>query len=314
MMDRRAFIAGFLAAPLAAEAQPVGKVYRIGFISVSQTQSLYDAFRQGLRERGWIEGQNLAIEWRFSEGRGERFPEIVAELVRLKVDVLVTTQNAATRAAMRATDTIPIIMGIGGLPVQNGLVASLARPGGNVTGLSVDIGPEIVGKMLQLLKETVPTVSRVAMIHAPGVGGVSPWLDPSQTTTSQEIELVARTLGMALHSVVVRRFDDLPGAMNALPQARPHALVVDSGPVAFVQRRLIIEFAAKHRLPGVYPFRGIVESGGLMSYGADLKDVIRRAGGYVDKILKGARPADLPVEQPTKFELVINLKTAKALG
>jgi putative ABC transport system substrate-binding protein len=205
-------------------------------------------------------------------------------------------------------------MSASSIPVQSGLVTSLAHPGGNITGLSIDLGPEIAGKMLQLLKETVPTVSRVTMIHTADVGGSALWLDPSQTTTSQEIELMARTLGMTLHPLVVRRFDDFPGALNTLPQTRPDALVADNSALAYVQRRLLVEFAAKHRLPAVYAFRESAQSGGLLSYGADLKDVFRRAGGYVDKILKGARPADLPIQQPTKFELVINLKTAKTLG
>ena len=314
MIDRRSFISmvtlSFLGAPLAAEAQPGGKVWRIGVLANGHAPPLEDAFRQGLQERGYVEGRNLVLEWRFSEGRDERFADFAAEFVRLKVDLIGTVTNPAAQAAKKATNTIPIVMGSSLSPERIGLVASLARPAGNVTGLSLNTGPEIAGKMLQLLKEAVPKVSRVSTL-ASNLTRV--WFEESGTPV-REIAAAGQGLGLTLVPIVARGPDDFAGAFADAAQGRAEALLVESGGPAFVHRRLIVESAAKHRLPAVYPFREFAEDGGLMTYNVDLKDLYRRAGGYVDKILKGAKPADLPVEQPTKFELVINLKTAKALG
>jgi len=301
---------GLVLVPLAAVAQQAGKVYRIGVLSIVRTPPLEDAFRQGLRERGYVEGRNLVLEWRFSEGRDERFADFAAEFVRLKVDLIVTVTNAGTRAAKTATNSIPIVMGSSASPDRIGLVASLARPAGNVTGLSRDTGPEIAGKMLQLLKETVPKVSRVATLTLswPGV-----WFEESGAPL-REIDAAGQGLGLTLVPIVARGPEDFAGAFAAAAHGRAEALLVGPGGPAFVHRRLIVEYAAKQRLPAVYPFKEFADDGGLMAYGVDSKGLYRRAGGYVDKILKGAKPGDLPVEQPTKFELVLNMKTAKALG
>jgi len=296
---------------LAAEAQPAGKVWRIGVLSIVPLPPVEDAFRQGLRERGYVEGRNLVLELRFSEGRDERFADFAAEFVRLKVDLIVTVNNGGAQAAKKATNTIPIVMGSSLSPERIGLVASLARPAGNVTGLSLDTGPEIVGKMLQLLKETVPKVARVATLASSPTGV---WFDPRSGAPVREIDAAGQGLSLTLVPIVARGPDDLPGAFAAAAHGRAEALLVEASGLAFVHRRLIVESAAKQRLPAVYPLREFAEDGGLMAYGVDLKDLYRRAGGYVDKILKGAKPADLPVEQPTKFEFVINLKTARALG
>ena len=297
-------------APLAAEAQPAGKVWRIGVLSIVPLPPVEDAFRQGLRERGYVEGRNLVLELRFSEGRDERFADFAAEFVRLKVDLIVSVNNGGAQAAKKATNTIPIVMGSSLSPERIGLVASLARPAGNVTGLSLDTGPEIVGKMLQLLKETVPKVSRVATLATPATGV---WFDESGAPV-REIAAAGQGLRLTLVPLVARGPDDLPGAFAAAAHGRAEALLVEASGLAFVHRRLIVESAAKQRLPAVYPLREFAEDGGLMAYGVDLKDLYRRAGGYVDKILKGAKPADLPVEQPTKFEFVINLQAAKQIG
>jgi len=300
---------GLVLAPLAVEAQPAEKVWRIGVLAIVRILPLEEAFLQSLRERGYVEGRNLVVERRFSEGRDERFADFAAEFVRLKVDLIVAASNEAAQAAKKATTTIPIVMTAVVSPERLGLVASLARPAGNLTGLSLDTGPEIAGKMLQLLKETVPKISRVATL------ATSPsrvWFDESGAPV-REIAAASQALRLTLVPIVVRGPDDFAGAFAAAAHGRAEALFVDAGTLAFVHRRLILEFAAKQRLPAMCAVREFADDGGLMAYGVDLKDLLRRAAAYVDKILKGAKPADLPVEQPTKFELVINLKAAKAL-
>jgi len=307
---------GLLLAPLAADAQQAGKVYRVALIwlllPVSEmagpepVQGATRAFVHALRDLGYVEGRNLILERRSLEGRLERASEIVAELVRLKVDVIVSSTNPVTRAAKEATTSIPIVMAASVTPVEAGLVASLARPGGNVTGLSLDTGPEIDGKRLELLKEAAPQISRVAF-----VGAKLAWEDPG----AKHVQAAARALGLTLFHAESKP-NDLAPAFAVVTRERADAVFAATGPTILgtSNRRVFIEFAAKSRLPASYPFREAVEDGGLMSYGVSLVDLVRRAAGYVDKILKGAKPADLPVEQPTKFELVINLKTAKALG
>ncbi len=302
---------GILLAPLAAEAQQAGKVYRIGFLQSSPpaipgVASLLEAFRQGLREGGWVEGQNILIEYRFTEGRVERYPSLAAELVSLKVDLIVAASSLGAHAAKQATTTIPIVMVYVFDPVGLGVVASLARPGGNVTGVAFVAGPEIAGKYLELLKEAVPKVSRVAVLSNPD--------SPASPVLLRETEAAAQALAVKLQLLEVRSPNELEGAFAAMTRERAGALLVLPHPFTFYHAKRIADLAAKSRLPVMYPFRESVEAGGLMAYAANAPDMYRRAATFVDKILKGAKPADLPVEQPTKFELVINLKTAKALG
>ena len=299
--------AAILAAPLAADAQPPPKTPRIGYLgsaSPSAGAHLLEAFRQGLRELGYVEGQNIVIEFRSAEGKWERLPDLAAELVRLKVDVIVGN-TPATLTAKQATRTIPIVMAVAGDPVGSGLVASLARPGGNVTGSSIMV-PELAGKRLQLLKEVVPGASRGAVLS-----------NPTVTTTKLvvgETEAAARLLGVQLRSLEIRAPEDIDRAFEAAIRGRASALIVVDDPLVVAHRARIIALAAKSRLAAVYPLREFVDAGGLMSYGANIADSYRRAATYVDKILKGAKPTDLPVEQPTRFEFAINMKTAKALG
>jgi putative tryptophan/tyrosine transport system substrate-binding protein len=297
--------------PLGVEGQQTGKVYRVGILTLVRRPLLEEAALRSLRELGYVEGRNLVLEWRSSEGSNERFADFAAEFVRLNVDLIVAVGNPAAQAAKKATNTIPIVMTFSNSPDQVGLVASLARPGGNVTGLTNDTGPEIVGKMLQLLKETVPTISRVATLRSSGETGI--WFEKSGAPV-REVDAAGQGLGLTLVPIEARGPDDFATAFAAAAQGRAQALLVAPTGLAFAHRRLIFEFAAKQRLPAVYASREYAEDGGLMSYGVDSKDLIRRATVYIDRILKGAKPADLPVEQPTKFELVINLKTAKALG
>jgi len=314
---RRAFIrtlaGGFLAAPLAAEAQQAGKVARIGYLVTgslesSETRVTLEAFLQGLRERGYVEGQNIVIEYRAANGKIERFPHLATELTRLKVELIIALNTPAARAAQQATTTIPVVAPLMGDPVGDGLVASLARPGGNITGLTF-LGPELVPKRLGLLKEALPQVTRVAALWHPGAFSERTSRDMVKGT-----ETAARVLGVHLQLVEVRAPDELDRAFSTMTKERAEALIMFPSTMLFNERRRIVDLAAKSRLPAMYPARQFVELGGLISYGASLTDLIRRAATYVDKILKGAKPGDLPVEQPTKFELVINLKTAKALG
>jgi len=309
MMERRRFIeviaGGLLAAPLAAKAQEAGKVARIGVLnSGSPPAPFVESFKQGLRELGYVEGRNISIEYRWAEGRDERLPGLAADLVRLKVDVIVASSQAAV-AAKQATTAIPIVMPIITDPVRLGLVASLGRPGGNVTGFATQ-NDELPGKWMELVKETLPKVSRVAVLFQPTYdGGV-------QLKAS---EAAARSLGMRLQALKVERPDDFVTAFAEVRKNRAEALIVSSSGLFYVHRTRLVEFAAKHRVPTIYhQSEFVVGSGGLMSYGPDFHDLFRRSATYVDKILKGAKPGDLPVQQPTKFELVINLKTAKALG
>jgi putative ABC transport system substrate-binding protein len=310
MMDRRIFlmtVAGLLAAPLAAEAQQAGKVYRIGVLTPSANVPLatFDAFRQTLRELGYVEGRNIAIEWRFAEGRYERFPELARELVGIKVDVIVAVIAVAAQAAKEATPTIPVVMVAVHDPVGSGLVASLARPGGNVTGLSF-LSVELVAKQLELLKETVPSLSRVAVLRNPA--------SPPHALLVREAERAGRVLGVQLRVLEARGPEDFDAAFSTMTADRADALLVLGDGMFFLHRTRLAELAAKNRLPAMYGSEQHVEVGGLVAYSADLLDNWRRSATYVDRILKGARPADLPVEQPMKFRLVINLKTAKVLG
>ena len=308
MITRRTFLAstvGVLAAPLAAEAQEAGKFARIGVLnSGSPPAPFVESFKQGLRELGYVDGRNVSIEYRWAEGRDERLPGLAADLVRLKVDVIVASSQAAV-AAKHATTAIPIVMPIITDPVRLGLVASLARPGGNATGFATQ-NDELPGKWMELVKETLPKVSRVAVLFQPTYdGGV-------QLKAS---EAAARSLGVRLQALKVERPDDFVTAFAEMQKNRAEALIVSSSGLFYVHRTRLVEFAAKHQLPTIYhQSEFVVSSGGLMSYGPDFHDLFRRSATYVDKILKGAKPGDLPVQQPTKFELVINLKTAKALG
>jgi putative tryptophan/tyrosine transport system substrate-binding protein len=313
-MERRTFLAlvsgSLLAAPLAAEAQQAAKVARIGYLSPNQATSphLREAFRQGLRDLGYVEGRNLVIEYRDAEGKVERVPALAAELVALKVDVIVASANLAALAAKQATTTLPIVFTAVGDPVTSGLVTSLSQPGGNVTGLC-QLAPELVGKCLEQLKRAVPGVSRVAVLWPPGA-----LPERMQKDMLKGAEVAGRPLGIRLQFVEARGPADFDRAFSEMTRARAGALTVLASAMFFGERRRLVELADKNRLPAVYPSREFVDAGGLMSYGSDLADMFRRAATYVDKILKGAKPADLPIEQPTKFEFVINLKTAKALG
>jgi putative ABC transport system substrate-binding protein len=265
---------------------------------------LFEAARQALGELGYVEGQTIALEVRWAEGRYERLPELVAEMVRLKVDVMVAATTPGALAAMKATTTIPVVVVAAGDPVGSGLVASLARPGGNLTGLSL-MNPEISGKRLQLLKEVVPKVSRIAVLTNPGL--------PIHALIWKETQEAARKLGVQLQALEVRRAEDFEGAFRAMTRGRAGALLALDDPLTVGYRSQIVALAARSRLPAMYGFREFPDDGGLMSYGTNLPDLYRRSATLVDKVLKGAKPADLPVEQPTRFELVINMKTAKAL-
>jgi ABC-type uncharacterized transport system substrate-binding protein len=289
-----------------ARAQQPGKAARIGYLAIRAPMSADEALLQALRELNWIEGRNIVIERRFSAGNFDRLREFAAELVRLKVDAIVAVASAGTQAAKDATASIPICFVNAGDPVGQGFVMSLARPGGNVTGVSFDASPDITAKQLQLILETVPKASRVAVLWNP----TSPFLRSYWSVA----QAAAPALGVVLQSLEVQDASQYETAFKAIGRDRADALVVLSDSFATFHRARIAELAAEHRLPVLYGHRQYVEAGGLMSYGPSLFDVYRRAAAYVDKILKGTRPADLPVEQPTKYELVINLKTAKALG
>ena len=300
---------GVLAAPLAIDAQPPAKVHRIGYLGSGggpTSVHLVEAFRQGLRELGYVEGKDIVIEYRWAEGRFESLPDLAADLVRLKVDVILAAGGLAAHPAKDATKTIPIVTTVAINPVESGLVASLARPGGNITGLTFTAGPEIVGKQLELLNEAVPKVSRVAVLWNP--------TNPAAGSFLREVEVAARSLRLQLQLLEVRGPDEFESAFSAMTRGRAGALLVLTDPMFFLHRTRLADFATKSRLPAMLTFREYVEAGGLMAYGVNFRDLWRRAATYVDKILKGAKPADLPMQQPTRFELVINLKTAKALG
>lgn len=296
-----------LAGPFSAQAQQAARVYRIGFVSPISPGPTIAAFRQGLKEAGYVEGKNVIIEARFAEGHLDRLPELVAEVIRLKVDVLVTGSNLGALAAKRATTTIPVVFA--GLidPVAPGIVASLARPGGNITGVTIGIGGTgFAGKWVELLKEAVPDVSHVAVLWSSA--------DPIGATLVGDVQSAARILKVRLDLVDAGDPAKFDSALAAIGASRAQAIIVTNSPFYAANRVKLAEFAASKRLPAMYFFKLFADAGGLMSYGGSLEDSYRRAATYVDKILKGAKPADLPVEQPTRFELVINLKAAKALG
>jgi putative ABC transport system substrate-binding protein len=304
------FVAAALLSALAtnAQAQQPSKVYRIGYIQAPPASALAtrrDAFRQGLRELGYIEGKNLIVEFRFAEGKPARVPELVAELIALKVDVIVTAGPADTRAAKEATRTIPIVMAQDTDPIGNGFVASLARPGGNITGLATQ-SPEVTGKQLELLKEIVPKLSRVAIMSSSNI--------PGNAQAVKEAEAASSALGLNLLHLDIIEPKDIENAFKAVKDGRAEAILVLGSPVLNTRRAQLTALAARSRLPATYTRPEYVEAGGLMYYATNYNDLFRRAAYYVDKILKGAKPGDLPVEQPTKFELVINLKTAKQIG
>jgi putative ABC transport system substrate-binding protein len=318
-MKRREFITLFGAAaaawPLAARAQqPIGRAGKMPHVGVlmpgpaAHSASLIDPFYRGLRELGYTEGQNLAIERRDGDWKPDRLPALAAELVGLKVDIIVAWSTPTAHAAKQATNSIPIIAVAMADPVGDGLVASLARPGGNVTGTTF-VGPELVARRLQLLRDVVPGLARVAALWHPHAYG-----EHTMSSVVKDIEDAARILGMQLQLVPANDPDDIATAFSAMVNERAGAFIVMPSPMLFGEHRRIVEFAANNRLPGMYQAREFVDAGGLMSYGANLDDLFRRTATYVDKILKGAKPADLPVERPTKFELVINVKAARAVG
>ena len=303
------FGVALLAVAVIAEAQQPKKVPRVGFITTGFPVSiahLLEGFKQGLRERGYVDGQNVVLELRYGEGKTEQLPILAAELVRRKVDVIVAIPNPAIEAVRQATPTIPIVMPIGSDPVGAGFVSSLARPGGNVTGLSA-YSPELNGKRLELLKETIPQLSRVALLMTPNV--------PGNLNDLKETELAAQSLRLRTQLYEVQDSSDLDNVFKAMAKKHVEGFIVFPGqPTLFVSRKKVVELAVKYRLPAMYPLADYVNAGGLISYGVNNLDLFRRAATYVDRILKGAKPADLPVEQPTKFELVINLKAAKQIG
>jgi putative ABC transport system substrate-binding protein len=300
--------AGTFAWAGAARGQAHAKVRRIGLLSAyspSDAAPWHQAFRLGLRDLGWVEGKNISIEYRYAEGKSDRLPDLAADLVRLKVDIIVTGFTTDTLVAKNATRAIPIVTAAAGDPVASGLVDSLARPGGNITGLSQMV-PQLAAKRLELLKETIPKLSRVAVLWNPqAVVSALNW---------KEIQLPARQLGVQLHSLEVRSPNDFDKAFEDATRARAGALFVMTDQVFTANMKRIADFAAKNRLPSMYVGSEFVDAGGLMAYGPDRADMFRRAAAFVDKILKGAKPGDLPIDQATKFELVVNLKTAKALG
>ena len=299
--------------PLGVRAQQPKNIPRIGFLvtgstELPETRALIKAFYQGLREYGYIDGQNILVEIRSAESKVERFPALASELVRLNVDLIVASNSVSARAVQQATSTIPTVVPIMGDPVGDGLVASLARPGGNITGLTF-LGPQLVPKRLALLKEALPSASRVIGLWHPAAYG-----EQTMNDMMKEAETAAQTLGLKLRLVAVNGPDELDQAFSSMAEIPADALLVFPSPMLFTERKRIVDLGAKHRLPIIAMGKEFVQLGGLMSYGADIIDFNRRSAGYVDKILRGATPADLPVEQPTKFELFINLKTARELG
>jgi putative ABC transport system substrate-binding protein len=308
MNARREFLVTFalatLAAPRTFYAWAAGRVYRIGLLSNNRGPHL-EAFHRSLRELGYVEGRNLVLEDRSAEGRSERLPNLAAELVRLNVDVLVAPDPPSAAAAKAATKSIPIVIRSSNDPVEAGFVASLARPGGNITGV-YSLYAELTPKRLEILKEAIPRLARVAVLWNPDFPGTLPRWD--------ETQIAAKALGLELHSLEVRRSEELEEAFKSALAARAGAVITLRNPIFVTQKHRLIALAARARLPAMYDEREFIDAGGLMAYGANLDELYRRTGAYADKILKGAKPGDLPVEQPTKLELVINLKTARALG
>jgi ABC-type uncharacterized transport system substrate-binding protein len=290
-----------------ASAQQSGKIFRIGILdnsTASGSAVLLDAFREELRKLGWIEGKNIGFEYRFAEQRNERLPELAVELIRLKVDLVLAMGQQAASAAKSATASIPIVMATAGSPVASGLIASLARPGGNVTGLS-SLAPELNSKRLEIIKDAVPRLTRVGLLRT----------EVSTSPQVQEIRAAATTLKVKLEEIEIQLDPkDLESAFQTAKRKQLDAIITAAGRPLFAERKRIVELAGKYRLPTIYPQRGYVDEGGLMSYGVDFDDLLRKSAHYVDKILKGAKPADLPVQQATKFEFVINLKAAKQIG
>jgi putative ABC transport system substrate-binding protein len=310
MDDRRRFVIGLgllLASPAVAHARPVGKLPRVGYLfygSPGPSREI-DAFRQGLRELGYIEGQSVAVEYRFASGQVERYPELAAELVRLEVDVIVAPATPQALAAKQATRSIPIVFVLVADAVGAGLITNFARPGGNITGLTSS-SAELGGKRLELLKQVVPNASRVAILYNPA--------DRSNVLISKQLQESAPTLGLILQSVAVRQPREFEGAFVAMTRKRAHAMFGTPGALTFAHRKVLVDLAAKHQIPAMWGHRSFVDVGGLMSYAVNLYDQNRQAAVFVDKILRGAKPADLPVERPTVFELVLNVRTARALG
>jgi putative ABC transport system substrate-binding protein len=307
-ITRRTFCSMLLALPFSAQAQQPAKIPRIGFLvtsALSANLARTAAFRQGLRDLGYVDGKNIVIEWRYAEGKADRLPSLAAELLRLEVNLIVTAGASSTQAAKEATTTVPIVMAQDADPVATGVVASLARPGGNITGLS-SLAPELSGKQLELLKENIPRVSRVAVF------GNS--TRPGNAQALREIEIAAKAFGIKLQYLDVLSSKDIESAFRAASKGRAQAVLMLGNPVATSQRTQITDLAAKNRLPAIYDRPEFVEDGGLMTYSVSQNDLFRQAATYVDKILKGRTPADLPVEQPIKFEFIINLKAAKQIG
>lgn len=296
-----------LAGSLAAEAQQAPKVYRIGFVGSGSPGPGIDAFRQGMRELGYVEGKNLIVDVRFPGARSERIPELIAEVVGLKVEVIVVGSTPAALAAKKATTRIPVVFASLFDPVGSGIVSSLAHPGSNITGVAIGVGGSgMAGKWIELLKEVVPVASRIAVLSNPA--------NPASTASVREIEAAARSLGVNLDLFDAGNATKLDEALARIGASGSQGIIVTNDPFFTIHRAKLIQFAARTRLPAVYFFRSFADAGGLMAYGANQEDAYRRAAAYVDKILKGAKPADLPVDQPSRFELVINLRTAKALG
>ena len=310
-MDRRTLLVstvGLLVVPLEVRAQPAARVPRIGYLDPGATISgepFFEAFRQGLRDRGWVEGRSIALELRAAGGKYERLPDLAAELVRVKVDVIFAAGTPAAVAAQRATTTIPIVIGRVADPVGSGLVASLARPGGNITGWTHQ-GLELREKLLDLVKEAVPGATRIGVLWNPA--------NPNHGPSLKYIEAAARTLAVELHLIGVQKPEEIENAFSTLGRKRAQALIVFQDGMLLARGSQIIALAARSRLPTIYATTELVRGGGLMGYGVNLIEMYRRGVSFVDRILKGAKPGDLPIEQPTQFELVINLKTAKALG
>jgi putative ABC transport system substrate-binding protein len=311
-MNRRTFLGslagGLLAAPLAAEAQQTGNVYRIGFLGNSTAAleaNLVGPFREGLRDLGYVEGRNVLIEYRWAEGKYDRFPALIGELLALKVAVIVTAGTPATLAVKKATTSVPLVMLAVGDPVGTGIVPSLSHPGGNITGLTA-ISTEMDAKRLELLREVVPSVSYIALLWNAG--------SPLQVLAEKQVQAAAQGLRMRVLSLGVKTEEEIKSALAVMARERPDALLVLADRLLLHHRALIMDFATRHRLPGVHAYRELVEAGGLMSFGPSYADMHKRAAYFVDRILKGAKPGDLPVERPLTFELVINLKAAKALG
>jgi len=313
VMERRAFLAivsgSMFAAPLVAEGQQARTPPKIGFVEAgasSVNRHFADAFRRGLKELGYVEGQSIVIEERWAEGRTDSFPVLLAELLRLKIDVIVQASTVGAMAAKQATTTVPIVFVGVSDPIGTGLVASLARPGGNLTGLSLAWPEGLAGKWAELLKETTPSVSHAALLFNPLGASMTPWV--------KETQAAAAGLGVRLQEFAVRDAKDIEGAFAGMARAQLGALIVITDPLTLRHRARVVQLAARYRLPAVYSFGEFARAGGLLAYGPSVAEMFHRAAAYVDKILKGAKPADLPIEQPTKFELVINIKTARALG